>query len=167
MTMYRDFIRAGTGENTSLTVQLAVCGVQTLDCIPRGQDNSHIAEKLKIGVMTSRPSSQSFMAFEYFSDRFSMIQSRFTRPRSSLGALRIVLKSLAKAIRSLVAMFFKKFLCRYTMQRRYFYLQESRRDRLADSISPSAQMIWISLTPRFFRLLRMGSQYLALSLSPA
>lgn len=35
----------GTGENASLTVQLAVCGVQTLDRVRRVDDSSHIFGK--------------------------------------------------------------------------------------------------------------------------
>ena len=37
----------GTGENASLTIQLAVCGVQTLDRIRRVDDGSHICGKLE------------------------------------------------------------------------------------------------------------------------
>ena len=77
----------GTGENASLTIQLVVCGVQTLDRVRRVDDGSHICGKL-----------------------------------------------------------------------------EDRSDDIP--VSPSAQIITISLTPRFLRLLRTASQYLALSLSP-
>ena len=37
----------GTGENASLTIQLAVCGVQTLDRVCRVDDGSHICGKLE------------------------------------------------------------------------------------------------------------------------
>ena len=61
VTRYRAFRRAGAlGENASLTIQLAVCGVQTLDRVRRVDDGSHIC-----GILEDRSDDipVAFLAF--------------------------------------------------------------------------------------------------------
>ena len=115
--------------------------------------------------MASQLSFQRFMEFGYFGIHFSVTRSKAAMAFFSSAAWYIVFKSVANAFLLLYLEHISRYL---TLDERYIFdivLGNAAAIALIP-VSPSAQMIRISFTPRFFNSFKTESQYLELSFSP-